>query len=661
MRWKRVALAAIFLFLLNLWIASDLLHVGFIDQMGSIEGTQITLGRWVRDNWGDLNWFPLWYGGVPYRNTYLPLHSWVVGLVSAVGDLPVIRAYRLVTAGFYSLGPVFLLLLAARLSRSAGAGFLAGLLYSMVSPSAFLISAVRDDVGSVWNARRLQGLVHYGEGPHLASMTLLPLALLLVIIALEKRRRALWLPAALGLVSVALTNWLGAVSLSLAVIAWLCSDDRIRWNDWLRTVCLGVFAYAIACTWLPPSTVFSFTYNERYVSGCPPPNRWIYIALAVIVFAAIRWLLNRLDVLRALRFAILFLFPLAAITFSAEWLQVPLMPQGNRYHLEMEMALVLAAVLGAQRLMQGSARAWRIAAGCIVAVLCVYPAVRYRAYAKQLIRPIDVTKRIEYREAQWFERNMKGGRVLAPGSVCFFLNVFSSTPQYIGGSDQAHVNPVFPGFHYQILSSENAGSRDGEVAVLALKAFGVDAVSVSGPGSQEMYKPFRNPKKFDGLLRELWRDGDDVIYDVGRRSKSLAHVIRPGDLPRRTPIHGLDVDPIRPYVAALEDPSLPLAEMRWLNYHTASISASMRPDQVLSVQVSYHPGWHASVSGRSIPVTGDAIGQIVVAPRCEGRCQVELVYDGGLERKVTQVVSWIALLAGMLFTLSPRRKRHSAV
>ena len=73
------------------------------------------------------------------------------------------------------------------------------------------------------------------------------------------------------------------------------------------------------------------------------------------------------------------------------------------------------------------------------------------------------------------------------------------------------------------------------MAVLWLKAFGVDAVAVSGPRSREFFKPFRNPRKFDGLLPELWRDGDDVIYRVPRRSTSLAHVVRPADLAPRRP------------------------------------------------------------------------------------------------------------------------------
>ena len=143
-----------------------------------------------------------------------------------------------------------------------------------------------------------------------------------------------------------------------------------------------------------------------------------------------------------------------------------------------------------------------------------------------------------------------------------------------------------------------------------MKAFGIDAVAVSGPKSREAYRDYRNPRKFDGLLPEAWRDGDDVIYRVPRRSAGLAHVVRRGDLAARQPVNGIDIEPVRPYVAALEDASLPLATMTWRSRHEAVISARMEKAEILSVQISYHPGWKASVGGQPRRVYGDNLGQL---------------------------------------------------
>lgn len=657
MSHKKLVLAALLLFLLNVWISGRLFRFEFIDHMGSIEGTHIALGRWVSENWRDLSWFPLWYGGIPYQNAYPPFHPWIVGLVSGLGDVSPARAYHSVTAVFYSLGPVTLFLLAVRLSRSLGSGFLVGLVYSVFSPSTLLMPVIRHDAGGIWSARRLQALVKYGEGPHVASMTLLPLALLLVILAVERRRPLWYFAASLSLAAVALTNFLGAASLALAVAVWLLARDRIHPGIWLRTAALGLLAYAIACSWLPPSTIGTILRNERYVSGSLPPARWLYLAVMILACAALLWLLRRMNAPPEFRFSVLFLTPLAAFTLAPEWLKISLMPQGHRYHLEMEMALVLTGVFIARLLLDRWLPDFRVAAAWLLVLLCVYPALRCQKYARTLIRPVDISQRIEYREAQWAAQNLSGRRVMLPGSVGFFLNVFTDLPQFSGGFDQGVVNPNFAAVHYQLLSGENAGERRGEVAVTVLKAFGVDAVGVSGPRSQETFKPVRNPGKYDGLLAELWRDGDDVLYDVGRRSKSLAHVIRHADLPARAPEHGLDLDPVRPYVAALEDPALPLAEFKWLNRHTAVVSAHMEPDHVLSVQVSYHPGWRATVASVPVQVYGDSLGQLVIEPRCNGPCSVELVYDGGAEMHLGRAVSWVTMMGGIMFVAFARRRR----
>ena len=49
-----------------------------------------------------------------------------------------------------------------------------------------------------------------------------------------------------------------------------------------------------------------------------------------------------------------------------------------------------------------------------------------------------------------------------------------------------------------------------------------------GKDSAEWFHPIAHPEKLRGLT-ELWRDGDDAIYDIQRRSRSLAHVMRMDD------------------------------------------------------------------------------------------------------------------------------------
>ncbi len=655
---RKVLFNVFLIFLLNLWISWRLLTSEYIDQVGSIEGTHIALGRWALENSHDLSWFPLWYGGIPWQNTYPPLHPMLVAALSAVAGTSPALSYHVLAGVLYSLGSVTLFLLALRMSGSVLAGAAGAVVYSLVSPASFLVPLIRHDTGGLWHARRLQALVQYGEGPHVAAMALLPVAVLALDMALEKRKPVWWLLAALALAAVPLTNWIGACALVFAIAAALLSDwEQPGCKKWLKASAAGVFAYAIASPWIPPSAVLHVQSQERFVSGRLPPERWVAWAATLATVIVALWALRRFRVPRGFRFSVLFLLPMATVTLLSHWKGIDLLPQARRYHLELEMAIALLAGCAVAALLGSLSSRARAATGGALLLLCILPLTQYRHHARGLIQPIDITKTIEYREARWLNQNISPGRVFAPGSVGFFLNVFTDVPQLGGGFDQGVINPLLPAAYYQILSGDNAGAAEGEVAVLWFKALGVDAAAVSGPGSDEYYKPFRNPSKFDGLLPVLWKDGGDVIYSVPRRSRSLAHVIGRDDLPRRTPGHGLDIEPVRSYVAALENPAYPMTAFTWRNHHSAVMEAPMDREQILSVQVSYHPGWSAVANGRPVRVFADKLGQLAVEPECSGPCRVELRYDGGLERRLTVALSLLAMGSGVAWMLVDWRRR----
>ena len=656
-RLKTLSLAAALL-ALNAYIVRELFTAEYIAQMGSIEATHIAMARYAMRNWRDLTWFPLWYGGIPYQNTYLPLlHSIVAAVAKLFGVSPA-HSYHAVTAAFYCLGPVTLFWLAWRLTGSRGYSFAAGLAYSLFSPSALLISSVRQDMGSLFSPRRFETLVRYGEGPHVASMTLLPVAILCLHNAIEKRRPLHSLLAALSMAAVALTNWLGAFALAAACLAYLLSRwPGCTWKIWLTAAALGLWAYAVAAPWIPPSMLVATATNEQRYDGrfAFPAQHLIYAGLVLGALLLIAWLLSRWKLPEFLRFALLFSFLMATVTLAAEWFRVFLMPQAYRYHLEMEMALTLVAVFALQPLLDWMGRGWRTVALAACLLLAIPLAKSCRRFARYQDRPIDIRATLEYKAAQWFEANMRDRRVFANGSVGFWLNAFNDTPQFGGGYDQGLINRQVPAVIYQVYTGQGSSGREGEIGALWLKAYGVHAIITGGPRSREFYKDFRNARKFEGLFKEVWRDGDDAIWEVPWRSPSLAHAMRPSDLVAREPESGIDVDPLRPYVAALDNPEFPAAQFAWRNRHQATMTADLRRDQVLSVQITYHPGWHASVDGQPRRVFRDNLGQLAVAPACDGPCRVELDFDSGAEMYVARLVSWSAMLGGLVWALLRRR------
>ena len=170
-----------------------------------------------------------------------------------------------------------------------------------------------------------------------------------------------------------------------------------------------------------------------------------------------------------------------------------------------------------------------------------------------------------------------------------------------------------------------------------------------GPTSREHYHPIANSHKFDGLLPVLWHDEDDTIFRVPQRTLSLARVIPREAEVTRQPIHGLDTEPARAYVEALDDPTLPLADLQWQSPTRATILTSMQPGQLISVQETYMPGWNAKVAGRDVPLHGDKLGLIVIDPACSGPCQINLEFgvlpEGWICRVLSALITLIALWA----------------
>jgi hypothetical protein len=641
------------LFLMNLVIVAKLFRTEYLSQTGTVEGIFIAYARYARDHWPDLGWCRLWFAGMPFQNAYPPGLHLTTALVSYLRQIGVARAFHIVVALMYSLGPVTLFWMALRLTRTVSWSFYSGLLYSLISPSAFLVPEIRRDLGSLLGARRLQTPVTWGDSPHVCSLTLIPLAIVALDVALARRRPVFFVLAALALAAVPLTNWPGAIVLAFALMAYGFSlPSKTRPRAAASILGVALLAYCLAVPWMPPSTVIN---TETEVQAWSAANRFSlhHLVYAAAIGAGI-WILLRLTargVEAPLRFFLLFFLFMAAITLGYYWLGLTLLAEPHRFHLAMEMGLVLTLMSLAQCMLERWPALAKPAA-LLFAVLCVFQLHEYTAYADRLIQPLDMTRSSEFKIGGWFDQHMRQSRVMVPGSVTFWLNAFTDTPQLTGCCRQSVLPNIVPIANYGILTDLTAENHAFESSLLWFKALGVRAVAVSGPRSTEVYKPFAHPHKFDGRLPVLWRDGDDVIYEVPWRYYSLAHAMEPVDLVPRTPIHGVDTDPLIPYVAAIESPEAPPLDVRWPDNETMVISGRLRSTQIVSVQVASHFGWHATVAGRDRPVFPDRLGLLVVAPHCSGPCTIELRYDGGVEMKTARWIERTALGGCLMWLLS---------
>ena len=643
----RTAACAAGLFALNAYITLLLFHTDYTRQMGSIEAAYIGLARYIAKHLGELSWFPLWYGGIPYADTYPPLLHMVCGLVVAATGVSPGLAHHFVTATVYALGPVTLFWMAWRLAGNRASALAAGVGYSLISPACLLVKEVRFDAGGFLAGRRLCTLIVYGEGPHLTALCLLPLAIGLLHVALTKRRPWYYVLAALGIAAVPLSNWLGAMALAFSIAAYLLAGFQTPWpSAWVRTAGLGIFAYALALPWMSPAIIAVIRANAPRVANNFESNTVQRIFLAVVVagFLLAAWAMARIKVAPATRFALLVSYLFGITALGRYWFRLSLVPQPERYHLEMDMAFWVALTFLAWPWIARIPRraAWGV--GIAAALACVPFVVHQRRAAREWGKPIDIRTTIEYKTAKWLEAKMPGQRVFAPGTIGFWLNAFSDVPELAGGFDNGIVNPMLPHVIYQ----EYAGDKQ-QVGIDLLKAYGCDAVIGGGKESAEVYHPYSHAEKFLGLT-ELWRERGDVIYDVPRRSRSLAHAMRLSDQVQLTPV-AYDTTAIRPYLAALDDPSFPAAAFHWRAPGDAVIAADLKPEHILSVQITWDKGWKAYAGGQRVHAWGDKLGQMVVEPRCSGRCTVELKYDGGTEGTYARAIHRAALAGGGLWIL----------
>jgi hypothetical protein len=638
-RW-RLILLSLSLFVLNAWICRELFSIEFIRNLDSNEGVFVSISRFFRERGLTESWFPWFNAGMPIANAYQPLLPMLAALTGKLTGWSVEHAFHFVLAMAYCCGPVALFWFAWDWSESAVLSLTASLAFSLWSPAELLIPVLRVNSDGHWGALRLFNLIHYAEDPHNVALSLLPVALLFLRRAMANRTPLNLAGAIASSAAVVLTNAFGAADLA---IGGLCIALALRRG--LRTLFLTGFAVALWISpWLPPSLIHLILQDQWGARGFLHTTLRSYLTVAAVaatflgLWALSRWLRSPID-----RFAILFAFWMCLIPLGYFFLDLTIVPQGSRYQLELELAVCLVFGCLCAHL------PWRTVVVAVLGVILLAAGIRqavlFRHYARGLIQPVDIAQTIEYKTIMWLDRNLPGQRALVSGDTEYLYNIFSNNPQLSAGHEPTAPNWMQRVAVYTIYTGINAGDRDAEYSVFWLKAFGNQAVTVPGPKSREFYHPIVHPRKFDGVLPVLWHDEDDTIFAVPQRSRSLAHVVPREAIATRSPMHGLDIDPVRAYVAALDDASLPLADLVWQSPSHGVIRAIMKPGQVLSVQVSYVPGWRARVQGREVPVHKDAIGLIVAEPACNGPCDVDLKFGPTRE-------AWICRILSALVTLS---------
>lgn len=650
--WTLAAL----LFVVNASLCRELYGVEYLDQRQSIEGAYAGLARWIREHPFDSDWFPLWYAGIPFQNSYPPVLHYLVAALSALLHTSTSHAHHIVGATMYAVQPVGLFLLGYRLSHDRWASFFSGALMSLLTFAGISADMARD-MGSEWGLRRLQVLVQFGEAPHLTSLAILPFALAALDAAVNRPRPLRLLLAAVFYAIVVLSNWLGAFALAIATLCYLAAFVGRGWRHQLGvSFGIAILAYSLAAPWIPPSTISTISHNAQYTVGHYPltPIHALYGAGVLAGLVVSVGLMVRLKLPPAVRFAILFTVMMGLPPLIWLWTRVPLIPQPDRYHIEAEMGLALVVGLIASALLRRIAQPVR---GVLIAALVIAGGLQYREgrrYALEMIRPLSIEETIEFQVSRWCAEHLPHDRVYAAGTVRFWLEAFSDTSQLGGGFDQGVTNSHLNHLHFGVLQSIG----DGERAAEWLRAFGASAVIVSGPGSQEMYKDFRDSTKFESILPVLWTNGTDTIYQIPCRQNPIVRIVPQIAVVDRLNNPYTDTAPLALLTRALNDPAIMPAALDYVSSSHLRIKATLPAQHVLSVAISWHPGWSATCNGEVLSIRSDALGLMVIDPGPHTG-PIALSYNGGLEMRIARALRLAAIIVMAVWILVDWRRRHS--
>jgi hypothetical protein len=613
--------------------------------MNSMHGFWIALAKRGGAGWFQSTWWPFWDCGIPFEFTYAPLVPMLTASWAALAGVSHTLAFQAVSAIVYCLLPLTLFLMAWLLTRAPGAGFLAALFYSLTAPTQLVVPDQPFSLQHFWDARRLYLLTAWDDTPHAVALALLPLVILFLSFSIRKRRIRYYIPTVISIALMAAASQFGVVDVILAVV---CLLFVLRRRDYRRnialTVALGAFAYALVAPFLPPSL-----WSAISAASATKPGEGLSLgsvtAIAIVALGwAILWqCLRRWTRDWRLQFFALFAYLTTTVPVLAAWLNRPFLPQPGRYKFEMELAWALVLVFALRPWFQKGARPIQVTLVCVLLALAAEQIVSHRKFAKVLLQPRDDTKTIEARASFWVEQNLPGVRVMMAGSIAQWANDFTAIPQFSGSSWSQAASQIQQRGVEGIYNGGDTPERDARVSLAWLEAFGVGAVATSGPKSQEIWKPYAHPAKFEGLLPVLWRADDVTIYKVPQRTASLAHVIPETAIVTYSPATARDIAPLENYVAALEDPSLPAADFEWEGRNRIRIRTNTIGRATISVQVGYHPGWHARSGGAPLPVKRDGLGLMWLQPVCSGPCEVQLDYDGGWELRLCRYLSCLAM------------------
>ena len=653
-RRREVLLDCALLFLLASTFLAPFYKHKYTDQWPSIESTFISDARFLAAHWPHPRWQPLWYTGTRFDYVYPPALRYGTAALSKIFGWWTVKEYHFYTIFFYCVGIAGVYLLVRVAGRPRAAAWLCALATGLLSPSLLLFKNMSDDAGPWHIPVRFNVLVHYGEGPHITALCLLPIALAFTWRALEAKRPGSLALAAIFCAAVVSNNFYGATALAIffALLIWSFLVTRGIRGVLFPALAIPLLAYGLTAFWLSPSYLQITLRNMQYVAQKGSSWSGAAAAVTVAISAVASYWFARFRKNRTWA-----LFVVGSLVFFGlnvvgnHFLNFRVIGEPGRLVPELDLVIILAAALLGEWLWLRPGP-WLKIAVALVVVVSFASARHYVRHVRQFIQPWpDYQSRVEYRVADWLWKNAPNARTYTSGTVRFWFDTWHDLDEMGGGSEQGLLNSVVYDSTWEMI----LGS-DPESVRLWLKAAGVDVMYTSGPNSEEPYKDIGHQERF-AQWPLLWEDPQgDKLWSTQRRFAPRVRVVDTATLNGLPPMRDrLDIEHLRPYVNAIENGPDSPATLDWPSTDAMAVHAKIEPGQSLLIQETWDPAWQAWADGKRLPIRKDELNFMVIdAP--PGDRTIRLEFTMPLENRVGWGLT--ALKAIALAMLAIRKERY---
>ncbi len=641
--WEFILIPAILL-AAGIYIIYPFFRGIYTQYMGSIEVAFFTDAKYIYENFPNLSWNPLWYLGFPYHLVYNPFLPYLIAFIKLINSaLEFSHIYRIVVASFYIFGGVTFYFFCRYIFRNAWPAAIVGLAYTLLPSFGHFITGGPTDGFLGQPPERLKIIALYGEGPHSIALVLIPLAALALLHALKKPSFLNKILAALLISWVALTNWIGLLTLVIISFVILFSEimvdlkvgKKIKDVFFVFVLSFGLSSFWFNWSFIKAGLGFGKSGQGEIFSNYTSIFPILIIILPLFIGVLVAMLGRRSKIQPFVIGGLWFLFFFSVVVLW-NFAKQNYLPQSGRFVPEVEMGayVLIGAFLNYiyKKISFSKIVNLFLKTSFVIVFFAVVILLSLSSFDgnHKLLKPrsTDIEKSYEYNTAQWFEENTQGERIYVTGNNSFWFNYFTDVPQLRGPADPAVTHPWVLHAFYQINTSENAPrGQEGKLALQLMRALNVSYFLVNGSGSPEIYQDWEKPSKFEGLAEVVYDYNGDKIYKVPLKNPSLAQLVDASEMENlKTPYNAVDVDPIEDYVEWVEDENKPEVDFRWLSNQKAEIEADISEGEAISVQITYDKGWKAYLDGKKIETKKDAIGNLVVIPNDSGRRKILLVH-----------------------------------